>query len=70
MPKQSKSPGDSFKGCKWPSTTAFENFCEEHGVNRVKYQRIKNDLNKPVEEWKHKVVDIQVPDVYSAGTST
>ena len=36
----------------------LKNFCEEHGLNRVKYQRIKNDLNKPVEEWRYKVVDI------------
>ena len=36
----------------------LKNFCDEHDLNRVKYQRIKGDLNKPVNEWKYKVVDL------------
>ena len=38
--------------------TGVKGFCEEHNLNREKYQYIKNDLKKPVEEWRYKVIDL------------
>lgn len=52
-----------FQGLQFAIDTGLcqglKNFCEEHELNRVKYQRIKNDMSsKPVEEWKYKVIDL------------
>lgn len=39
-------------------TTGLKSFCEAHRLNRVKYYRIKNDLNKPIAEMHYKAIDI------------
>lgn len=36
----------------------LKGFCENHSLNRTKYSRIKNDLNKTCEEMTYKVIDI------------
>lgn len=33
-------------------------FCREHNLNRVKYSRIKNSLDKPAEETLYKIIDL------------
>lgn len=33
-------------------------FCDAHKLNRTKYSRIKNDLNKPFDEMTYKMIDI------------
>lgn len=33
-------------------------FCDEHNLNRVKYSRIKNALDKPLNESQYKMIDI------------
>lgn len=33
-------------------------FCDSHNLNRTKYSRIKNDLNKPIDEMTYKMIDI------------
>ncbi|GAY29894.1 MULTISPECIES: hypothetical protein [Bacteroidales] len=36
----------------------LKGFCEEHKLNRTKYSRIKNALDKPIEESTYKMIDI------------
>lgn len=36
----------------------LKGFCDDHKLNRTKYSRIKNDLNKPLSEMKYKMIDI------------
>lgn len=36
----------------------LKGFCDTHKLNRTKYSRIKNDLNKPLEEMTYKMIDI------------
>lgn len=35
-------------------------FCENHNLNRVKYSRIKNNINKPLDEQMetYKIIDV------------
>ena len=33
-------------------------FCDSHNLNRTKYSRIKNDLNKLIDEMTYKMIDI------------
>lgn len=39
-------------------TTGLKSFCETHGLNLVKYYRIKADLGKPISEMHYKAIDI------------
>lgn len=36
----------------------LKTFCENHELNRTKYSRIKNDLDKPIEATTYKVIDV------------
>lgn len=36
----------------------LKGFCDSHKLNRTKYSRIKNDLNKPIEEMTYKMIDL------------
>lgn len=36
----------------------LKGFCDVHKLNRVKYSRIKNDMNKPNEEQSYKIIDL------------
>lgn len=36
----------------------LKTFCENHDLNRTKYSRIKNDLEKPLDEMTYKMIDI------------
>ena len=36
----------------------LKTFCENHDLNRTKYSRIKNELDKPLEATKYKMIDI------------
>ena len=33
-------------------------FCDAHNLNRTKYSRLKNDINKPAEDTTYKLIDI------------
>lgn len=35
----------------------LKGFCEEHSLNRVKYQRIKASFSKPIEEQRY-IIDV------------
>lgn len=36
----------------------LKSFCDEHKLNRTKYSRIKNGLNKPLDEMTYKMIDL------------
>jgi hypothetical protein len=36
----------------------LKGFCVRHNLNRTKYSRIKSTLNKPVDEMRYKIIDI------------
>ena len=36
----------------------LKTFCENHDLNRTKYSRIKNELDKPLEATKYKMIDL------------
>lgn len=36
----------------------LKGFCDTHKLNRTKYSRIKNGLNKPLAEMTYKIIDI------------
>ena len=36
----------------------LKGFCESHNLNRTKYSRIRSALDKPVEEMKYKIIDL------------
>lgn len=36
----------------------LQGFCKSHGLNRTKYSRIKNTLDKPLNEMTYKMIDI------------
>lgn len=36
----------------------LKGFCDKHKLNRTKYSRIKNNLNKPLSEMTYKMIDI------------
>ena len=40
------------------AVNGLKGFCDTHKLNRTKYSRIKNDLNKPIEETTYKLIDI------------
>lgn len=40
------------------AVNGLKGFCDTHKLNRTKYSRIKNDLNKPIEEMTYKLIDI------------
>ncbi|GAE14643.1 hypothetical protein ACTMKN_10875 [Bacteroides pyogenes] len=40
------------------AVNGLKGFCESHNLNRTKYSRIKNDLNKPLGEMRYKMIDI------------
>lgn len=40
------------------AVNGLKGFCENHNLNRTKYSRIKNDLNKPIEDMTYKMIDI------------
>lgn len=36
----------------------LKTFCESHDLNRTKYSRIKNELDKPLKATQYKVIDL------------
>lgn len=36
----------------------MKGFCEKNQLNRVKYARLKSDINKPIEEMAYKTLDV------------
>lgn len=36
----------------------LKGFCDNHKLNRTKYSRIKNALDKPIEESAYKMIDV------------
>jgi len=36
----------------------LKGFCDAHQLNRTKYSRLKNNLDKPLEETTYKMIDI------------
>ena len=36
----------------------LKTFCKNHDLNRTKYSRIKNELDKPLEATKYKIIDL------------
>lgn len=38
--------------------SGLKGFCDEHALNRTKYSRLRNDMNKPIEEMTYKMIDL------------
>lgn len=38
--------------------SGLKGFCNDHKLNRTKYSRIKNCLDKPIEEATYKMIDL------------
>lgn len=38
--------------------SGLKGFCDDHKFNRTKYSRIKNSLDKPIEETTYKMIDL------------
>lgn len=38
--------------------TGLQGFCNDHNLNRTKYQRIRNTINKPPSEQLYKIIDL------------
>lgn len=38
--------------------SGLKGFCADHQLNRTKYSKIKNNLNKPLDEMTYKMIDI------------
>lgn len=38
--------------------TGISDFCERHNLNRIKYSRIRNSVDKPTAEMQYKTIDL------------
>lgn len=38
--------------------SGLKSFCDDNNLNRTKYSRIKNTLNKPLDESTYKMIDL------------
>ena len=40
------------------ASAGLKGFCEEHDFNRTKYSRIRSAIDKPLEDMRYKLIDI------------